>query len=111
MTRTYRVSLVDNNGTPDVPRVQLAQGYNEHSRSTSLTATIATAADFQNLYQYDNHSRLIDIRQQGQSGGYSVAEKRITLGYNAAGQFDWLKRYADLRETPSDSRIADAVVT
>ncbi|MFN0054799.1 MAG: hypothetical protein ACKV0T_21720, partial [Planctomycetales bacterium] len=94
-----RVSTVDNNGTPNVPRVILTSGYDNVNRRTSLSASVAGTADFLNNYSYDALDRMTQVKQQGQSGGNSVANKRVDLAYNAAGAYSSISRYADLTGT------------
>ncbi|MSR57401.1 MAG: hypothetical protein EXS05_06990 [Planctomycetaceae bacterium] len=43
-----RVTQVDNNTTPNVPRVILTSGYDNLDRRTSLSASVAGTADFLN---------------------------------------------------------------
>ncbi|MGE3407544.1 MAG: Calx-beta domain-containing protein [Pirellulales bacterium] len=91
-----RLSTVDNDGTTGVPQVVLAYAYDEYSRLASVAATVDSDDDFLNTYSYDNLNRLVQITQEGQSGGNTVAEKRIDLGYNAGGQYTSISRYKDL---------------
>jgi hypothetical protein len=85
---------VDNNGTPNVPRVILASAYDQLGRQTSLSATVAGTADILNSYSYDVLNRLTTETQAQQTGGNSVAAKRVNFAYNADGQSTSLSRYA-----------------
>lgn len=91
-----RVLAIDNNGTSGVPRVILTSAFDAGSNRTSLTATVSGTNDFQNAYTYDNLNRLTRLDQQSQSGGNSVAEKRVNFSYNAIGQFTQIGRYKAL---------------
>jgi hypothetical protein len=76
----------------------LAHGFDAVGNRTSLAATVGGAADFANSYVYDNLNRLARIDQAGQTGG-AVAEKRVDLAYDAAGQWTAITRYADAAGT------------
>jgi hypothetical protein len=78
---------VDNAGTPNVPHVILANGYDAGGDRTSLSATINGTADFLNNYSFDADQRLTAVEQQAQSGGNALAPKQFDLNYNALGQF------------------------
>ena len=93
------LTQVDNNGTPNVPRVILTMGYDDLLRRTSLSASVAGTADFVDAFSYDALNRTTQITQQGQSGGNTVGVKRIDLSYNAAGNFAGVTRYANLAAT------------
>jgi YD repeat-containing protein len=67
-----------------------------------LTAQIGSTADFADQYTYDNLGRMTGVEQSeqsGQSGGNSVAPKRVDFAYDAASQFDTITRYANLGGT------------
>jgi len=87
-----RVTSVDNNGTPNVPDVVLTSQYDNNSNRTSLSATIAGAVDFQNVYSYDALDRLTQLYQQGQTGGNAVATKGANITYNLVGQLATIAR-------------------
>ena len=55
--------------------------------------------DFLNTYTYDNLGRLTRVTQQGQSGGNTVAQKRVDVAHTALGQFSEITRYADTAGT------------
>ena len=74
-------------------------GYDNLQRETSQSATVAGTLDFLNNYSYDAGSEVTQIKQQGQTGGNSVAPKVVTLTYNADGQYSALNRYANLAAT------------
>ena len=93
------VTSVDNNGTPNVPRVVLSRTYDALSRTTSESATVAGMNDFLNNYSYDQLNRLTRVTHTQQTGGNSVAAKRVDLAYNADGQYTSLNRYADTTGT------------
>ena len=90
-----RVLTVDNNGTSGVPRVILTSGYDAAGNRSSLSASVAGTADFLNTYTHDALDRLTRVDQAGQTGGNTVAEKRVDLAYNAIGQFTSIARYKD----------------
>ena len=93
------MTQVDNNSTPNVPRVILTMGYDALRRRTSLSASVAGTADFADAYSYDALNRMTQVTQQGQAGGNTVGVKRIDLSYNAAGNFAGVSRYANLAGT------------
>ncbi len=90
-----RVTQVDNNGTSGVPRVILDSVYDAAGNRASLAATVAGTADFLNEYTHDALHRLTRVDQVGQTGGNSVAEKRVDLAYNAINEFTSIARYQD----------------
>jgi RHS repeat-associated protein len=94
-----RLTEIDNDGTPDLPRVILSNGYDNLGRRTSLAAEVDATDDFLNTYAYDALSRMTQVTQAGKYGGNTVAEKRVDLAYNAAGAFSTITRYADLAGT------------
>lgn len=86
--------------------VTMTQGYDAASRRTSLFAAIGSTADFRNLFAYDNVNRLTSVTQQGQTGGNSVAQKRVDFGYLADGQLAQMTRFANLAGTQSVASTA-----
>lgn len=94
-----RATSISNSGTPSVPTVVLSNTFDAASRRTGLSATINSTADFANAYSYDNLGRMTQVTQQGQSGGNTVAAKRVDLTYHANGQFSTISRYANLTAT------------
>lgn len=93
------VTQVDNNSTPTGPHVVLNIGYDNLNRKTSESATVAGTADYLNNYAYDAASQLTQITQQGQSGGNSVAAKRVDYTYTSIGAVSTIDRYANLAGT------------
>src|SRR5690606_31756193 len=75
--------------------ISMAQSFNANSSRTQLAATIGSTADFVTDYSYDALQRMTRIEQQDVGGGNAVADKRIDLAYNAAGQFSGISRYAN----------------
>jgi len=73
------------------------------SNRTRLAAAIGASADFVTEFSYDNLQRMTGIQQHGVSGGNAVADKRIDLAYNAAGQFSAISRYANIAGTQTDA--------
>ena len=102
-----RVLTVDNDDTPDVPRVVLTNAYDAAGNRTSLSATVDSTNDFQNTYTYDSLNRLTRVDQTG-FGGNTVAEKRVDLAYNSLGQFTSIARYKDT-DGGSTNEIATAI--
>ena len=90
--------------------VVLTSGYDAADNRTSLKATIGGTADFHNVYQFDALSRMVRIDQTGQTGGNTVAEKRIDLAYNAASQFTGIQRYKDT-DGGSGHLVVDTALT
>jgi len=89
------VTTVDNDGTTGVPRVILTSTYDTLSRRTAVSASINGTADFLNSYSYDALHRLTRVDQTGQTGGNTVAEKRVDFAYNIASQYTSIARYKD----------------
>jgi RHS repeat-associated protein len=94
-----RTLTTDNNGTPGVPRVILTSAYDAASRRTSVASSVNGTNDFQNSSTYDALDRMTSVQQSGQSGGATVADKRVDLSYTASGEFSTIIRYADLTGT------------
>ncbi|MCE9553352.1 MAG: RHS repeat-associated core domain-containing protein [Planctomycetes bacterium] len=94
-----RLKTIDNDGTSGVPNVVLTSVYDSSGNRTSLKATVDSADDFANAYQYDGLNRQTRITQTSVLGDYAVADKRIDIGYDPAGAFDKIKRYSDLTAT------------
>jgi len=61
---------------------------------TQVAARVAGMTDFTTDYTFDAVNRITRIEQ-----GVGVLPKRVDLGYDAAGQFTTLTRYADLAGT------------
>jgi len=78
------------------PQVVLEAQYNANGFRTGLKAAVGGTADFQTTYTPDALGRVTRIQQQSQPLGNAVAEKRMDLAYNIAGEFDTLTRYKDL---------------
>ncbi|MHB9047276.1 MAG: RHS repeat-associated core domain-containing protein [Pirellulales bacterium] len=93
-----RVNAVNNAGTPGAPNVFLLQTYDSFGRRNDLKAIVNSTADFWNTYAYDRLGRMTRVTQDGW-GGNTVADKRVDLAYNAAGQFTTISRYANLTGT------------
>lgn len=72
------------------------QEHDQLGRRKSLSASIGSTADFVNSYAYDGLSRLTQVTQAGQTGGNTVAPKRVDLTYQTDGQFDTITRYRAL---------------
>lgn len=69
------------------PTVTFAQQYDASGDRTQLAATVGATADFANNYAYNGLGQMTQINQSGVTGGNAVAEKRIDLTYDGAGQF------------------------
>ncbi|MHB9048515.1 MAG: RHS repeat-associated core domain-containing protein, partial [Pirellulales bacterium] len=78
--------------------VLLGQKYDAGGNRTQLAATIGTAADLVNDYQYDNVGRMRLVTQGTQTGGNVVAPKRVEFGYDAASRPQTTTRYAALTQ-------------
>jgi YD repeat-containing protein len=94
-----RVTEVDLAATSLMPEVVLAAAYDMAGRRTGLSATVDSAADFVNTYEYDAVGRLTSLGQGPAENEMNVAEKRIDFAYTAAGTFDTITRYSDLAGT------------
>jgi RHS repeat-associated protein len=79
-----RLTSVDNNGTPSVPRVVLSYGYDVFNNRTSLTDGLGGALS----YGYDGDNRLTSL---GLSLG-GAANSSLTLGYDAASRLSSVSR-------------------
>ncbi|MBL8815478.1 MAG: RHS repeat protein, partial [Planctomyces sp.] len=103
MTYTYdnlgRVLTTSNSGTSNIPTTVQTNVYDANSRRTQQTATISGTADYKNTWTFDNTNRLTQVKQEGQSGGNTVAAKRVDFTWNNGGMFSSIKRYNDLAGT------------
>ncbi|MCX7386418.1 MAG: hypothetical protein NTX48_07100, partial [Planctomycetales bacterium] len=103
MTYTFdnlgRVLTASNSGTTNIPTTVQTNVYDANSRRTQQTATVASVADYKNTWTWDNANRQTQVKQESQSGGISVAEKRVDFTYNTGGLFTGVKRYNDLAGT------------
>jgi YD repeat-containing protein len=90
-----RVTTVDNQGTPLVPRVLLNYGYDAAGNRISTTDTINTQLTGTLNYTYDTLNRLTKLTQTG----VGVSAKRVDLSYDAASQMTGLSRYRDVLGT------------
>ncbi len=45
-----------------------------------------------NNYTFDNLGRMTRVEESGQTGGNAVAPKRVDFAYDAAGQWDTIRR-------------------
>jgi len=93
------VLTASNSGTTNIPTTIQTNVYNANSRRTQQTATVAGVADYKNTWTYDNANRQTQVKQESQTGGISVAEKRVDFTYNTGGMFTGVKRYNDLAGT------------
>ncbi|GIW95290.1 MAG: hypothetical protein KatS3mg110_3331 [Pirellulaceae bacterium] len=105
-----RLVSIDNQGTPNIPRVVLNSSYDASGNRTRLAAVIDGTDDFVNDYTYDLLNRMTRVEQYGVAGGHAVAEKRVDMAYNSLGQFTEIVRYSALSGTPSDE-VATSVYT
>ena len=96
-----RVLTSSNSGTAieSIPTTVLTNVYDANSRRTQQTAAISGTADFKNTWTYDNANRLTQVKQESQSGGNTVAAKRVNFAYNTGGMFTGITRYNDLAGT------------
>ena len=103
MTYTHdnlgRVLTASNSGTSNIPTTVQTNVYNANSRRTQQTATISGTADYKNTWTFDNANRQTQVKQEGQSGGNTVAAKRVNFAYNTGGMQTEIKRYNDLAGT------------
>lgn len=81
-------STINNGG----PEVSFASSFDAQSRKLQRSAIIAGVADFSNDYRYDGLNRLIAIDQSG----FGVTGKRFEFDYNAADQFETVRRFDGL---------------
>ncbi len=86
-----RVVTVDNNGTPDVPRVVLTYAYDAAGNTLSVADAIDGRAAGVTASTFDAMNRVTRITQ----GGAGVAPKRVDLTYNEIGQLSSLDRFTD----------------
>jgi RHS repeat-associated protein len=89
--------------------VVLAAGYDRDGNRTSLEATVNGTADFQNGYSYDALNEMLEVAQQGASGGNAVAAKRVDFTYNDDGQFSAITRHADSSGGAQSDVVASSV--
>ena len=93
-----RPLVVDNDGTPNVPRVKLTSQYDLAGNRTQVAAQVANSTgtlvnDYLTTYQYDVDNRVTRVQQVGQTGGNTVAQKRVDLVYNGIDELTTLTRY------------------
>lgn len=81
------------------PTVVFVQQYDANGERTQLAASVGGTADFVTDYAYDGLGDMLSVSQHGQTSGNAVAEKRVDLTYDEAGQFSTITRYADLAGT------------
>ena len=77
-----RVLTASNSGTTNIPTTVQTNVYDANSRRTQQTATVVSVADYKNTWTWDNANRQTQVKQEGQTGGISVAAKRVELTYN-----------------------------
>ena len=94
-----RVTTVDNAGTTGSPNVVLTNTFDAAGNRIGVSATIDGTADFKNTSQFDALNRMTRLEQTGQTGGNSVADKRVDLSYKADGRFGTIARYEDAAAT------------
>ena len=103
MTYTFdnlgRVLTSSNSGTTNIPTTVQTNVYDANSRRTQQTAIVSSVADYKNTWTWDNANRQTQVKQESQTGGISVAEKRVDFTYNTGGMFTGVKRYNDLAGT------------
>jgi len=89
MTSTFdnpgRVLTASNSGTSNIPITVQINVYDANSRRTQQTATISGTADYKNTWTFENANRLTQVKQEGQSGGNTVAAKRVDFTWNTGG--------------------------
>ncbi len=94
-----RALTSSNSGTTNIPTTVMTNVYDANNRRTQQTAAISGTADFRNTWTYDNANRLTQVKQESQSGGNTVAAKRVNFAYNTGGMFTGITRYNDLAGT------------
>lgn len=96
LTFTYdnrdRVSTVDNQGTPDAPRVALSYVYDGAGNILAVNDAINGTAAGTNAYTYDALNRTTRVTQSGAG----VTDKLVDFTYNEVSQFVSVTRFSDL---------------
>ena len=95
-----RVKMVDNQGTPNAPRVALSYVYDGAGNILSVADAINGTAAGTNAYAYDALNRTTRVTQSGAG----VTDKRVDFGYNEMSQFASINRFSDLVGTNSVAR-------
>jgi RHS repeat-associated protein len=95
-----RVKTVDNQGTPNAPRVALSYVYDGAGNILAVADAINGTAAGTNAYAYDVLNRTTRITQSG----VGVTDKRVDFGYNEVSQFASIDRFSDLAGTNSVAR-------
>jgi RHS repeat-associated protein len=90
-----RVKVVDNQGTPNVPRVALNYVYDGAGNLLEMDDAINGTAAGVTAYLYDGANRMTRTTQSGNG----VTGKRVNFGYNEVNQFASIDRYADVAGT------------
>jgi RHS repeat-associated protein len=83
--------------------------WNSDGTRSGLGLTIGTTADLANAYTYDYLQRLMSIAQTGVTGGNTVANKFVTIGYNAAGLTTSIDTYL-AASADSGSQVMDEAI-
>jgi RHS repeat-associated protein len=99
------------------PNIVLDYTWDANNNRLSMAAEIGGTDDFKNEYTYDYLNRMTRITQQGQTGGNTLATKRVDFAYNGLGQFTTIDRYQNTGGTnivaqttfayDDDSRLTD----
>ena len=76
--------------------IRFDQTFDPAGNRTQVAARVDGMTDFTTDYTFDDVNRITQIEQGG-----GAAPKRVDLGYDAAGQFTTITRYADLAGTQS----------
>ena len=92
---TLLESTQDLGGLTDT--VTETHAYDAAGRRQSTAVKLGTTDDYVNRYQYDQVGRLTRATQSAQTGGNSVAAKRVDLVYGRDGLSMHMDRYADLQ--------------
>jgi|CXWL01.1.fsa_nt_gi RHS repeat-associated protein len=87
-----RVKTVDNQGTPNGPRVALSYVYDGAGNILAVADAINGAAAGTNAYTYDALNRTTRVTQSGAG----VADKRVDFSYNEVSQFASVSRFSSL---------------
>ena len=91
----HRVKAVDNQGTPNAPRVALSYVYDGAGNLLEVDDAINGTAAGVTAYLYDGANRMTRTTQSGNG----VTGKRVNFGYNEVNQFSSIDRYADVAGT------------
>jgi RHS repeat-associated protein len=93
-----RISSDEQSITGLTPKITLARSYGDAGNLTKVESTLTGASaklDFVTTYNYDVLGRMTRIMQGSQTGGNTVAAKRVQLSYDLDSKLTAISRYSN----------------